>query len=71
MPYDVVCDQDDFHKVEHRIDDAEELAEEHEEETGHSVDIEEYRMNSGAVSQTKAGRSKRSEASATTSGDDA
>lgn len=45
MPYDIVCDEGDFHKVEHRRDDAEERKEEHEEETGHPVKIQEFRMN--------------------------
>lgn len=45
MPYDIVCDEGDFHKVAHRSDDAEDLKENHEEETGHSVAIQEFRMN--------------------------
>lgn len=69
MPYDVVCEEDDFHKVEHRRDDAEDLKEKHEEESGHTVEIAEYRMNSGSVSKTKAGQSKSSEESASSSGE--
>lgn len=49
MPYDIQCDDGDFHKVEHRLDDAEEVAENHEEETGHTVTVQEYRMNSSSA----------------------
>lgn len=45
MPYDIVCEQCDFHKVEHRIDDAKEQKERHTEETTHTIVIEEFRMN--------------------------
>ena len=46
MPYDIVCEQCDFHKVEHRLDAARDQQSSHaEEQTGHEVAVEEFRMN--------------------------
>lgn len=46
MPYDIVCDDCDFHEVEHRLDAARERKSEHEEDaSGHQIVVEEFRMN--------------------------
>ncbi|MFB6280489.1 MAG: hypothetical protein ABEH40_00510 [Haloferacaceae archaeon] len=45
MPYDILCDECDFHKVAHRRDQAEDERDGHADETGHSLEIKEYRMN--------------------------
>lgn len=45
MPYEIVCEKCDFHKVEHRLDDAEERKGNHQEETDHTTAIQEFRMN--------------------------
>lgn len=45
MPYDIVCEDCDFHKVEHRMDAAKEAKESHGEETNHTIVIQEFRMN--------------------------
>lgn len=45
MPYNIACDECDFHKVRHRMDAAQDLQDEHEEETGHDAAIQEFRMN--------------------------
>lgn len=45
MPYDILCDECDFHKVSHRMDQAEEARDAHADETGHTLEIKEYRMN--------------------------
>lgn len=46
MPYDIVCDDCDFHKVEHRLDAARERKSAHEADaSNHDIVIEEFRMN--------------------------